>query len=132
MGVPFIMGSNVQRFRVPFFAFQALQGMQRFRSLGFIACKIRSMAKTGRNVKFRSEYPGKTVKSQISSTKLQINLKSQSSMTKTFVKIAACRAIKSGAPGIMPLGATASRSFIWNFEFGSRAAQALAPRVEIC
>ncbi|UCD81563.1 MAG: hypothetical protein JSW26_09120, partial [Desulfobacterales bacterium] len=59
------------------------------------------------------------IKSQISSTKLQINLKSQYSMTKTFPKIAARHDLKSGEPGIMPLGAMADGSSVWIFEFGS-------------
>jgi hypothetical protein len=69
-----------------------------------------------------------TIKSQISSTKLQINLKSQYSMTKTFAKIAARREVKSGEPGMMLLGAMADGSFVWIFEFRSRAAQALPQR----
>jgi hypothetical protein len=43
------------------------------------------------------------IKTQISSTKLQINLKSQYSMIKTFAKIAARRDIKFGESGMMPL-----------------------------
>jgi len=53
-------------------------------------------------------------------------------MTKTFANIAACRDAKSIEPGIMPLGAMTEGSFVWIFEFRSRAAQALAPRVGIC
>jgi hypothetical protein len=49
-------------------------------------------------------------------------------MTKTLAKIAARHDVKSGEPGMMPLGAMADGSFVWVFEFGSRAAQALAPR----
>jgi len=60
-----------------------------------------------------------TIKSQISSTKLQINLKSQYSMTKTFTKIAARHDVKSGEPGMLPLDAIADGSFVWIFEFGS-------------
>jgi len=58
------------------------------------------------------------IKSQISSTKLQINLKFQYSMTKTFARIAARGDIKSGEPGMMPLRAMTGRSFVWIFEFG--------------
>jgi hypothetical protein len=57
-------------------------------------------------------------KSQISSTKLQINHKSQYSMTKTFAKISARRDVKSGEPGKM-LGAMEDGAFVWIFEFGS-------------
>jgi hypothetical protein len=49
-------------------------------------------------------------------------------MTKTFANIAARQDAKSGEPGIMPLGAMADGSFVWLFEFGSRAAQALPQR----
>jgi len=62
------------------------------------------------------------MKSQISSTKLQINLKSQYSMTKTFTKIAARRDIKSGEQG-MPLGAMADGSFVWSASGGLGHAQ---------
>jgi len=58
-----------------------------------------------------------TIKSQISSTKFQINLKSQYSMTKTFAKIAARREVKSGEPGMMALGATADGSLIPRLDF---------------
>jgi hypothetical protein len=56
----------------------------------------------------------KKIKSQISSTKLQINLKSQYSMTKTLAKIAARHDVKSGEPGTIPLGAMAGGSFVWS------------------
>jgi len=46
-----------------------------------------------------------TIKSQISSTKSQIYLKSQYSMTKTCAEIAARHDVRSGEPGMMPLGA---------------------------
>jgi hypothetical protein len=36
-------------------------------------------------------------------------------MTKTFAKIAACRDVISGEPGMMPLSATADGSFCLNF-----------------
>ena len=48
------------------------------------------------------------IKTQISSTKLQINLKSQYSMIKTFAKIAARHDIKFDEPGMVPLGAMAN------------------------
>ena len=72
------------------------------------------------------------MKSQISSTKFQINLKSQYSMTKAIIKTPARRDVKSGEAGMVPLDTMADGSFVWIFEFGSRAAQALAPRVGIC
>jgi hypothetical protein len=59
-------------------------------------------------VKFYSK-----IKSQISSTKLQINLKSQYSVTKTFGKIATRYDVKSGKPGMMPLVATTDATFVW-------------------
>jgi len=40
-------------------------------------------------------------------------------MTKTFAKIAARRDVKSGEPGMMPLGAMVDGSLVWIFEFGS-------------
>jgi hypothetical protein len=72
------------------------------------------------NVKAKSKLVASAVsyniiKSQISSTKLQINLKSQYSMTKTFTKIAARRDVKSGEPGMVPFGATADGSFVLIF-----------------
>jgi hypothetical protein len=60
-----------------------------------------------------------TIKSQISSAKLQINLKSQYSMTKTFANIAARQDVKSGEPVMMPFGTMAEGSFVSIFEFGS-------------
>jgi len=39
-------------------------------------------------------------------------------MTKTFANIAAPR-LKTGKPGMMPLGAMANGSSVWIFEFGS-------------
>ena len=60
-----------------------------------------------------------TTKSQISSTKLQINLKSQYSMIKTYAKIKARNDVKSGEPGMMALAAMADGSFDRIFEFGS-------------
>jgi hypothetical protein len=59
------------------------------------------------------------IKSQISSTKLQTNLKSQYSMTKTFAKIAAHKDAKSGEPGMLRLDAIAGAPFVCIFEFGS-------------
>jgi hypothetical protein len=40
-------------------------------------------------------------------------------MTKTFAQIAARHGVKSGKPGMMPLGAMADELFVWIFEFGS-------------
>jgi len=59
-----------------------------------------------------------TIKFQISSTKLQINLKSQYSMTQTFTNIAARHDVKSGEPGKMLLSAMPGGSSVWIFEFG--------------
>jgi hypothetical protein len=53
-----------------------------------------------------------TIKSQFSSTKLQINLKSQYSMTKTCAEIAARHDVKSGEPGMMRLDAMADGFFV--------------------
>ena len=55
----------------------------------------------------------KTIKYQISSTKLQINLKFQYSMTKTFTTV-----VLIDLPMMMPLSTTVDGSF-WNFEFRS-------------
>jgi hypothetical protein len=60
-------------------------------------------------------------------------------MTKTIAKIAAGCDLKSGEPGMMQLDAMADGYFVWPatssiesiFEFGSRAAQAIAPRVGV-
>jgi hypothetical protein len=84
------------------------------------------MAKPVKDVKRDQRYPGlhqcgsKLVapakytihKSQISSTKLQINLKSQYSMTQTYAKIAACCDVKSGESGMMPLGEMTDGSIV--------------------
>jgi hypothetical protein len=59
------------------------------------------------------------IKFQISSTKLQINLKSQYPMTKTFTAVGPYRFAKLALPVIMPFGTNAARSFVWNFKFGS-------------
>ena len=48
----------------------------------------------------------KTVKSQISSIKLQINLNFQYSMTKTFTIVVSHRFANPGVPVMMPLGTT--------------------------
>ena len=61
----------------------------------------------------------KTFKSQTSSTKIQINLKSQYSMSKTFPSIVSHCFVNPGQPLMMPLGLTTSGTFVWNFEFGS-------------
>jgi len=51
-----------------------------------------------------------TIKSQISSSKLQINLKLQYSMTKTFTAIVSLRFANPGLPVMKPLGANTDRS----------------------
>ena len=61
----------------------------------------------------------KSIKSQISSTKLQINLKFQYSMTKTFTAVDSHRLPNPGLPVMMPLGITVKGLFVWNFEFES-------------
>jgi uncharacterized membrane protein len=61
----------------------------------------------------------KTIKSQISSTKLQINLKLQYSMTKTFITVLLHRFANPGPPVMMLLSTSVISLYIWNFEFGS-------------
>ncbi len=61
----------------------------------------------------------KTTKSQISSTKLQTNLKFQYSMTKTFTSVESHRFANPGVPVMMRLGTTEDGSFVWNFEIRS-------------
>jgi hypothetical protein len=69
---------------------------------------------------FRGHNPGKCQsKSQISSTKLQINLKFQYPMTKTFHAVVPYRGISLCPLVIMPFGTNAGESCVWNFEFGS-------------
>jgi hypothetical protein len=59
------------------------------------------------------------LKSQISSTKLQINLKFQYSMTKTGTTVASNRFTNPGLPVMMPLSKTLEVFLVWNFEFES-------------
>jgi hypothetical protein len=61
----------------------------------------------------------KTLKFQISSTKLQINSKFQYPMTKTFTAVVPYRCTNLCPPMIMPFGTNAGGSSVWNFKFGS-------------
>ena len=61
----------------------------------------------------------KKIKSQISSTKLQINLKFQDSMTKIFVAVVPYRFGNFDPPVVIPFGTKVRESCVWNFEFGS-------------
>jgi hypothetical protein len=58
------------------------------------------------------------IKSQMKSTKLQINLKLQNSMTKTLTAVKWYGRENFCPPKLMPLGTNAGGSFVWNFEFG--------------
>jgi hypothetical protein len=62
-----------------------------------------------------------TIKTQISSTKLQINFKFQYTMTKakTFTTVQSYRLEKPGLSVMMPMSTTVGRLSVWNFEFGS-------------
>ena len=53
-------------------------------------------------------------------------------MTKTGIAVGPNRFEKLAFPSILPFCTNVDWSFVWNFEFVSRAAQALAPRVGIC
>jgi hypothetical protein len=58
-------------------------------------------------------------KSQIQSTKLQINLKFQYSMTKTFSAGVAFRCTNLCSPVIVPFCINACGAPVWSFGFGS-------------
>jgi len=51
----------------------------------------------------------RTIKTQISSNKLQINFKFQYTMTKTFTTIVSHRLETPGVPVMMPMGTTVDR-----------------------
>jgi hypothetical protein len=57
------------------------------------------------------------VKSQITNTKLQINLKLQNSMTQTFSAVVSIGFANPDLLKIMPLGISGNGLLIWNFEF---------------
>jgi hypothetical protein len=59
------------------------------------------------------------LKSQIPSTKSQINLKFQFSMTQTFGAVVAYRCLNLGCPLMMPFHTNTGESGVWNFEFRS-------------
>jgi hypothetical protein len=61
----------------------------------------------------------KPVKSQISSTKIQTNSKSQYLMTKTFISAVLHRFVITDPPMMIPLAKIAWGLFVWNFEIGS-------------
>jgi hypothetical protein len=58
------------------------------------------------------------IKSQISSTKLQINLKSQCSMTKTFIRFVSHILAYLNLPVMIFWGTVVDGFFVLNFEFG--------------
>ena len=57
-------------------------------------------------------------KLQNSNPKIQINLKYQYSMTKTFTTVVAHHFAKPAVPMTIPLGAKCDISSVWRFEFG--------------
>jgi hypothetical protein len=61
----------------------------------------------------------KTIKSQIPSTKLQINLKSQFPMTKTPTAVGLWCFTNLCPPVMMSFGIEDGGAWVWNFEFGS-------------
>jgi hypothetical protein len=59
------------------------------------------------------------IKSQISSTKFQINLKFQYSMSKTLLSFASQPFTSPGQRANMPVGLTTTGAGVWDFEFDS-------------
>jgi len=59
------------------------------------------------------------LKSQIPSTKFQINLKFQFPMTKTFIAVVSHRCTNFRLSNILQFGTNVGGSAVWNFEFDS-------------